>query len=280
MKPMDGEGLLAFSGGSTGMVFAHPAHEWFTFAALLRLQPDLYYLSPGIFGKDGFEEAFREKLAAIGFQGTVTFGAISETEIYERYLARDDDWFVTQRDAIAGWLGRLQPGLVFTDPFEWYNSAHDLVPLLVASAIESLPSQCPPISLAEHGVGVQTIARKERVTHNWPSVQLTDDEVDRKRQFLRDMNGFFEDVAQGVNDELQDVVKDWGEPEYYTEYYRWARANQAFTQPPEVGGWATYDQRGHLRVAAGRSQQAITFQEHFAPLAAKLLRQDSMSTIG
>ncbi|PQO41224.1 hypothetical protein C5Y96_00470 [Blastopirellula marina] len=277
---MDGENLLAPSGRPTGMVFAHPAHEWFTFAAVLRLQPNLYYLSPGIFGGDGFADAFREKLAAIGFRGTVTFGSISESEIYERYLAQDDDWFVTQRDAIADWLGALQPGIVFTDAFEWYNSAHDLVPLLVTSAVQCQPSDSPPISLAEHGIGLQTVPWQKRQTQDWPAVRLTDDEIACKRQFLGDMNGFFSGITQGVNDELQSVVKDWGEKEYQTEYYRWTSVTRTFGEPPKVGDWATYDQRGHLRVASGRSQQAITFHEHFAPLAAKLLREDSMSVIG
>ncbi|RCS53968.1 hypothetical protein DTL42_02055 [Bremerella cremea] len=277
---MDSESVLAETGRPTGMVFAHPAHEWFAFAALLRLQPNLYYLSPGIYATEGFENAFREKLAAIGFQGTVTFGAISESEIYERYLAHDNDWFVTQRNAIAAWLKQFQPGLVCTDPFEWYNSAHDLVPLLVASAVQCQSSQTQRISLAEHGLGLQTIAWQQRKTDDWPSVQLTADEVDCKRQFLRDMQGFVSGILQGVNDELQDVTKDWREREFYTEYYRWAPATRVFTVPPDVGGWPTYDQRGYWRVASGRAQQAITFQEHFVPLAEKLLRQSSMPAIG
>lgn len=277
---MDGENLLAATGRPSAMVFAHPAHEWFTFAALLRLQPNLYYLSPGIFYRDGFENAFRQKLAAIGFRGTVTFGSISESAIYEHYLARDDDWFVKQRNAIAAWLGQFQPGIVFTDPFEWYNSAHDLVPLLVASAVQCQSVQGREIVLAEHGIGLQTIAWQQRKTDAWPSVQLTVDEVDRKRQFLGDMNGFFSGTTQGVNDELQDVAKDWREREFFTEYYRWAPATRDFTVPPEPGGWPSYDQRGYLRVASGRAQQAITFQEHYAPLAEKLVRQGSMPAIG
>lgn len=277
---MDGENLLAPTGRPTGMVFAHPAHEWFTFAALLRLQPNVYYLSPGMFGEDGFEHAFRKKLEAIGFQGTVTFGSISESEIYRRYLAHDDNWFAAQRDAIAGWLEGLQPGIVFTDAFEWYNSAHDLVPLLVASAVQCPSLQNQRILLAEHGIGLQTIPWQNRKACDWSSVQLTADEVARKRQFLGDMDGFFSGITQGVNDELRNVVKDWGDREFYTEYYRRAPATRRFNEAPGAGGWATYDQRGHMRVAAGRSQQAITFREHYAPLAAKLLKQDYMSAIG
>lgn len=277
---MDDGNLLSPTDRPAGMIFAHPAHEWFTFAALLRLQPDLYYLSPGIFGGDGFENAFREKLAALGFRGTVTFGAISESEIYERFLARDDDWFVNQRNAVAAWLGHHGPGIVFTDPFEWYNSAHDLVPLLVASAVRCTTLQASGMSLAEHGIGLQTVAWQERQTHDWSSVKLTEEEVDRKRQFLGAMNGFFNGVTKGVSDELQDVVKDWSDREFSTEYYRWTASTRKFSVPPKVGGWATYDQRGVLRVASGRSRQAITFQEHFAPLAETLLREASIPTIG
>ncbi|GAA4428051.1 hypothetical protein [Bremerella cremea] len=277
---MDGETLLAQPHRSSAFVFAHPAHEWFTLAALLRLQPDIYYLSPGPFNDPEFESHFREAMTKIGYRGSITIAPIREEEVYTHYLRHDEKWFQEQRQRLASWLKEVEPSVIFTDPFEWYNSAHDLAPLLTSAALLSLGRGPGDVVLAEHGIAIQTVAPEVRDTSGWSKVMLTEEEEPAKAILLECMREFIQRSPYPITDDLAAIVGNWPSELIRTEFYRTAPVERSFLQPPVTKGWVTYDVRGQRRVAEGRSKEAISFGKHFAPLAKSLLRRHAAASIG
>ncbi len=255
----------------TATVFAHPAHEWFTLASVLRYQPEIYYLSRGAFGAPHFEGAFRAALAEVGFQGTVTFANEREEEVYQRLLRRDESWSHHCCGELREWLSAVRPQVVFVDAFEWYNSAHDLVPLLVTAALRSQEWRQPLPEIWEHGVGVHTIPPAQQQASGWPAITLDASELAAKMRLLETMDRLIESCGAQANDALTNVTAAWSGKQFRTEWYRRTSLSVDYTTPPLTHGWQTYDERGVRRVLAGRSRQAISFAEHFAPLAAALL---------
>lgn len=259
---------LVKAGGRTAVIFAHPAHEWFAMRALLDYQPDVYYLTRGAYTDPRFESAFRQMWTTAGFRGTMHFGSASEPEIFQRYLHHDHAWFTSRRDELADWLTQVDPELAFCDPFEWYNSAHDLVPLLLSSALAAQRRRLP--QLWEYGLAVHTIPPSLQPATGWPTLRLSDEELEIKRWLLGEMKQLSTAWAQGVNHELSTLTAPWTEEQLRTERYRPMPAWDFSMAPPQPP-WPTYDDRGKRRVAEGRSAEAICFESHFRPLAERLL---------
>jgi len=263
--------------GRTALIFAHPAHEWFTLRAMLRFQPDVYYLSRGAYTNADFDDAFCQAWENVGFRGTMTFGDASEADIFQHYLNHDHAWFAQRRDHLGHWLNKVQPNSVFTDPFEWYNSAHDAVPLLLASALQQ-QTTCKP-QLWEHGIAIHTIEPELQGNLDWPAAQLDEEELQIKRDLLVEMGKLSQTWAHNVNDELTSVVASWSETQIRTEYYRPVTEDYDFTSLPTEPIWDSYDKRGKKRVADGRASEAILFQQHFQPLAESLLSENQQADV-
>ena len=264
------------SGGQrVAMVFAHPAHELFASGIIQRVQPHILYITRADgAGCDGREEMARVALKEFGFHGTVTFLGVSEKEVHRRILTADLTYFLQLRDRVSDWLSDIGPDVILTDAFEWYNSLHDLCPLLVDSALQSLQlgsGACAAryeLSLAIHSLAEPPLPSSESdgATAAPLCHSLSPHEATIKQSVMQ--------VLGRQDDSLGSIVNGWDLKRCQQEFYQRVPADRDYRTAPKCGDWQTYDQHGKQRVKQGRYSQAILFKDHFVPLAEALLVAD------
>lgn len=262
-------------GNNVAMVLAHGNHELFAAGLIQQFQPDILYITRGRRPEDErTEEQARSVLKALEFGSKVTFLPVRETDIYGRLLARDAEWFATLRNHVAAWLYQVGADAVITDAFEWYNSVHDLCSLLVDAALETSPLlSAQKVQRYDLPLAFQTIVQydeSEFVDTGIPHHRYTlDAEESRSKR----------DIIQKVivsDQNVREVVSTWTAKRYEQEIYQPVPSTRDYGVVPPRNQWVTYDDYGKENVARGRYPQAITFQEHYAPIAVALFDGTSL----
>lgn len=259
---------------NTAMVFAHPAHELFVFGSVLRFQPDILFLSRGYrTGSLSGNESLQQVLQEFGFRGRVTVLPHEEGEIFARYLCGDFTWFAKLRDQVADWLSGVRPGTLFSDAYEHYNSAHDLCPLIVEAAVRKLPFR--PERRLEFPMAVYSLSHAQSNRYagrqtTWSRHFLSPSSLAAKRAIWDQVRAEAQQVDVPFRDGPAEITDAWPQERFATEYYQLTPHDREFDLPPSDICWADYDDRGRARVREGRAKQAITFAEHFVPLAQAL----------
>ncbi|CAL1125474.1 unnamed protein product [Cladocopium goreaui] len=252
------------------MVFAHGNHELFAAGLIQLYQPEILYLTCSSDSENDWIEAqVRTSLQSLGFEGCVTFLPVTEQEIYRRMLARDISWFAELRDRVGTWLSQLRPEVVFTDAFEWYNSVHDLCPLLVDAAIDSykiswlrVPRRYD-LPLAFQTTSAQRISGSDTPDFFILKHILTAEQSRRKRELVQHLTQ--------VDASVQDATSTWKQERYEREFYRSVPLGRDYRTAPLRDAWKTYDDHGLDNVRRGRYQEAILFHEHYVLIVNRCL---------
>ncbi len=261
-------------GDSVAMVLAHGDHELFAAGLIQHFQPNILYISRGRHPEDEqTEQQAREVLRGLELGSQVTFLPVRETDIYGRLLSRDIEWFATLRDHVAAWLCQTKADVIIADKFEWYNSIHDLCPLLVDAALET----CPLLSARnvrrfDLPLAFQTLdsGGEESVVDSGDSqhtYMLTPEESRRKWDAIQSVVGHDENVRL--------VTTAWSGERYLQEICEAVPATRDYRVAPPRDRWKTYDDHGTENVARGRYREAITFHEHYVPIAEALLEKET-----
>ncbi len=260
---------------NAAMVLAHGNHEVFLSGMIRQYQPHILYITCGSDAKnDWTKKQARAVLQTLALQSTVTFLPVTETEIYRHMLLGDMDWFEQFRDQVAQWLDEVRPDVIFTDAFEWYNSVHDLCSLLVDSAFQATRSRSSRRpDRHDLPLAFQTIpnlhAREFDDRENpFRCCSLTHDQSLQKRAIVKSL------AVHDAN--IRAVTAGWKTERYELEVYRPVPLRRDYRIAPRRNAWMTYDEHGKQNVSRGRYTQAISFREHFAPIAAALFGQVSL----
>ncbi len=266
------------------MVFSHHPHEIFATGMLLEYRPDLLFLSHA-HGYKKLEVQAKAGLDAIGFQGTVQFLEVSERVAYERLLESDFEWFRSMRDQVVEWLLRVRPTAVFSDAFECYNPIHDLCSLMVDSALKTIKPNSGFVTpqrfefpLAFGAKPGAIISASSDPEHRVIAHELTDEQIFMKRKrcglLIRDVP-----PDANVSDHPAKIVAGLHPDLFRREFFAPLPQDRNYWTAPPAGPWKTYDEHGRERVAAGRFARALTFAEHFAPMARSLFEASEVSPL-
>lgn len=264
--------------GRLAMVFSHHPHEVFATGLLLEFKPDLLFLSHA-HGDKNLEDQARAGLDAIGFEGTVQFLEVSEREVYARMIDGDFQWFESIRDQVTRWLEEKCPTAVMTDGFEAYNPVHDLCSLMVdASLIQiaatggSLAPSRFEMPLAFGSKAGALISESEDPEYPVFSYELSGHQKSMKKRrcqlLLRDVP-----VDMAVSDHPASIVAGIHPKLFEKEFFSPVPPDRNYCEFPLVGDWKTYDEHGRQRVASGQFKKALTFAEHFSPMARVMMEE-------
>ncbi len=248
------------------MVLGHGDHEVFLTGMIQQFQPHILYITCGPHAEnDLVKKQARAVLKSLAFRSTVTFLPVTEAEIFQHMLSDDSDWFERYRDQVAAWLNKVRPDVIFSDAYEWYNSVHDLCPLLVDSALQataSLASHRPArydLPLAFQTIPYRRAEEFDNGGTPFEYCSLTPEQTRQKRAIVR---------TQSLHDaNIREVTAGWPSQRYEQEVYRRVPAERDYRIAPCRDLWVTYDEHGTNQVRSGRYAQAISFQEHYAPIA-------------
>jgi hypothetical protein len=241
------------------VVVAHAAHLLTVVGMLLRWRPHVLVLNRAGVGP-GVEQPrlVREGLALLGLADQATEFGIVETESYPRALVHDFDYFLKIGDRIAAWLDAVEPEVVLGDAFELSNFQHDVGRFLLDRALRGrsvLNFEFPLSYQPSSGsllFGTLPAGPFEQLRLSAAEAALKREVVERAAAadpFVANVRAYF--------------------PSLETETYREVGAARDYTRPPaDVERY--YDRRGREEVAAGKYENAISFDEHFVPLVRAL----------
>ena len=260
------------------MVFSHHPHEIFATGLLLQFKPDLLFLSHA-HGDKNLESQARAGLDAIGFEGTVRFLEVSERVAYARMIANDFEWFESMRDQVGQWLEEKSPVAVITDGFEAYNPVHDLCSLMVDAALHQIATTSGSLApsrfempLAFGSKAGALISESDDADQPVFAYELTEHQVAMKKLrcqlLLRDVP-----VDMAVADHPASIVAGIHPKLFEKEFFAPVPHDRSYCELPPIGDWKTYDQHGRERVAAGLFRTALTFDDHFSPMARALFAE-------
>jgi hypothetical protein len=246
------------------VVFSHPNHELAVFGLLQRLKPNIIYLTDGG-GRQRVEET-KAGLGRIGLLDQATFLNHSEESFYQALIARDHAFFDEVKTELGALLETLEPGRIFCDAVEFYNPVHDLSLPIVRAAIPSADD----VSLFEVPLVYQKKTESEEYEvqrlplsrrDEQAELQLTAEELDHKvhaRDFI------YSSLAKQMGPLLSELPRGHTALEVVTP------AALGVPEPRE-DQTLRYEWRAELLRTRGEITTAITYANHYLPVASELL---------
>jgi hypothetical protein len=244
------------------VVVAHPAHILTIGGLIQRYQPGILVCNSSESSNAGPQKKIVQAgLALLGIRDSPAFLDIDEPEAYGWAHARNWSPFTRIRDSIARWLTAVQPDVVLGDAFECANYQHDVVRLMLDSALQRSQSKMGTVTNYEFPLVCRTVCHPESVQYQmFPSgnierLQLTSEEIARKEQLIH--------WAWPQSEFIAEVAPMF--PPLDSEPIRKVAPDRDYTQVPE-GLLKHYDRRGQEMVAQGIHKRPIRFEKHFLPL--------------
>jgi hypothetical protein len=248
---------------ASALIVAHPGHEIRAYGWYEQAKPTLFVLTDGG-GSNGDSRLHHSRVVAesVGAPVSPLFGSFSDRETYDAILARDPVPFLNWTSRLAAALQVLDPAVVVVDSWQMYNVGHDLVHVMARVAanhvsrrrgrdIRVIEFDPAPAALA----GPAPPRAKEAFR-----VELDDPALARKLTAAKEF--------VSLQRELNAVVASEGLEAQRTEVYRETCDFSALTVPE--GAVPAYERFGEQRVATGRYQECIRWNQHVAPIVAAL----------
>ncbi|SRR6266436_1114907 len=257
-RSFHGKGVPAF------VVFSHPNHELAILGLLQRLRPRIVYLTDGG-GRKRVSET-EEGLASIGLLNQATFLNYAEYTFYDSLLACDYMFFKNISDQVGALLDCYRPAQILCDAVEFYNPIHDLTFAIVRGALQSkdeTPVFEVPLayqkSMRPGDYEIQRLPasrRKDQI-----ETQLTEDELDNK---LKARDHIYTSLLNQMGPLISKLSRDHLGLEVVAP---------AIPSLPKLSGdrILRYEWRAELLRSLGKIQNAITYSQHYAPMASALL---------
>jgi hypothetical protein len=247
------------------VVFSHPNHELAIFGLLQRWRPSLVYLTDGG-GSDRVAET-RIGLESIGLLERATFLNHAENLFYRALLDRDVDYLERVSDEVARVIETTRPSRVLCDAVEHYNPVHDLsLPIVLRALRRAGPTtgdtpvfEVPLIHQVQSAKGeVYAVQRPAATGPSDVWLELTPDEVAAKRTAR---SGVYTLLAAQLGPIIGDLSDDHLAREVVIP---------AGSPTRHARGVLRYEWRAERLRAEGTIERAITFEEHFLPVASSL----------
>jgi len=249
------EPLTAFS--RFALVVGHPGHELRVFGWMSQNKPEVFVITDGSGSHDISRILSTEKtIRRVGAVPGELFGCISDAEIYAAILGKNFPWFLRLLDGLADSFIKNRIDFVAGDATEGFNPTHDLCRSLVNAAV----------LMAERATG-KTIANYEFYLSEWEQNReephggrclhlRLDDEL------LRDKLNSAEDYIE-LRSEVRKGIAQRGREYFRTECLRKITGPLS---PCQDSGKALYETWGEQRVAKGKYESVIRFQDHILPI--------------
>lgn len=257
------------NGQKVAFVFAHPAaHELLVAGLMQRSHADVLFVTQADSGSPGSSDIARECLEELEVCRSLEFLEMSEVESYSRAFRGDLGYYTEYRHRILDWLLRVQPDVIYGDAFELTNFHHDLTRMLLDDAIREYQRHHSNVENYEIAIASRTSDKMSSfLTQEFTSgssevYQPTPEEVRGKEMMLKIIGKKKPAVLLG--------------PQFYDlnrEVYRGVPNDRDYTfSPPEFK--RHYDEWGLQMVKRGKYEQAVLFDQHFAPIVRHLRSLD------
>ncbi len=256
--------LLLAPGATTLFVFSHPNHELAVFGLLQRLRPRLVYLTDG--GGEQRVAQTREGLARIGLADQATFLNYAEQTFYDALLARDVRLFEDVAGRVREQCHAVQPRQVFCDAVEFYNPLHDLSLPIVSAALRETPEAVFEVPLV-----YQTAASRETYAVQRLPPSRRDGQIELALS-AEELAGKQHARAHGyamVQQQMGPVLSELTDEHLAREI-----VVPAPVALPTPGPDCTlrYEWRAQRLLESGAIARAITYADHYLPVASALFR--------
>lgn len=258
-------GLELAPSAKTVAVFSHPNHELAIFGLLQRLRPQLVYLTDGG-GPDRIRET-RRGLESIGLAEHAHFLDYSEQSFYEALLAGDLGLYDEVADRVRRRFHEIEPRQVFCDAVEFYNPLHDMSLPIVSAALNGRLAA----AVFEVPLVYQTAAEGEayEVQRMPPSRRAGQFEV---RLLERELT-----AKQRARDRGYSLLQEQIGPLLSTLSDAHLAREVVAPAPPSLPTPGPdcvlrYEWRAQRLLERGEIERAITYAEHYLPVASSLFR--------
>ena len=238
------------------LVVGHPGHELRLFRWLEHAKPLVCVLTDGSgSGSSRINSSF-DLLAATGCAAGPVMGRFTDAEIYDLMLRGEVSPLVEITERIAQSLFEHGIRSLVSDAFEFYNPTHDLcsiVAFLATARAEAMGGL--PIALYDYAVTAAA-------SGSGAFIDLSEEDVERKLRAAHQ----FQNLRNDVNDLLALVGRD----ELSREIVRPVSRPTTLPAPEDK---PFYEMHGERRVASGRYQRVLRYEEHFVEFVRRLAAQ-------
>jgi len=245
------------------MVFSHPNHELGMYGLAQKVRPHFVFLTDGN-SQRRFGES-RAGLAAIGLEEQATYLKVREGSVYEAFLDRDAAFFRDLVERVRAVVDAVEPEQVFCDAVEFYNPSHDMSLPVTRAALAGRPDpelfEVPLIYERKSGSPkyvMQRVVPSRR--DDAVRIELTQEEAARKLHARDEIYGL-------LREDLGERICGISAEDLALEEVRPADAGPS-ALPDECV--LRYEYRGELLKQSGEVQRALTYSDHYLPVAREL----------
>jgi LmbE family N-acetylglucosaminyl deacetylase len=244
------------------MIFSHPNHELGLYGFEQRVRPSFVFLTDGSTEKRIGES--KAALDAIGLLEKARYLLYPESSIYERMLDGDVAYFEEIVERVRAVVDEIEPEQVFCDAVEFYNPTHDISLPITRAALAGRPDvEVFEVPLAyQPSNGADTIMQRVMPSRREEaiSIRLTPEATAAKRR-ARD------EIYSVLRADLGETICGIAEEQLAIEEMRPADRG---LQPVPGECRLRYDERGRLFLERGEVDRALTWAEHYRPVAERL----------
>jgi len=244
--------------GRAALVVAHPGHELALTGWLTMSQPTVFVITDGSGQRSRSRlHSTTKVLLGTGARPGSIYGHLSDTQVYEAMLRNDVDLFLRMTFELADWIWLDGVDYVVGDSAEGYNPMHDVCRVIVGGAVE-LASRLRgrPVGNYEYVVTGQRIDCMTGRCGGTIKLELNDDALERKVTAAR----AYPEMAS----EVEGAIQRDGFEAFRHECFH--PVGNRMRWIPERNGKPYYEEHGRSRVAAGKYDRSVRYEEHIVPL--------------
>ena len=235
------------------LIVGHPGHELRLFRWLELAQPTVCVLTDGSgSGRSRIASSFH-LIEATGSTAGPVMGSFTDAAMYDAIMQQDVAPVASVIEAIAESLVEKGVQCVVADAFEFYNPTHDLCSIIATLAASRANAQSGR-TIGRYDYAVTLAASAAGIV-----LDLNTSDVDRKLASAYQ----FENLTKDVDDLLAVV----GQREIARECLRPTSLRIDLPAPVRKPHYETH---GEERVASGRYQRVLRYEEHFVPFVEAL----------
>ncbi len=243
----------------TAFIFSHPNHELASIGLITRLNPyRIIYITDG--GGEKRCNETRDVLNSLGLADNVVFMNLSEDSFYEAIASSDCKYFESISRYIRTELSYEVPRYIFCDAVEFYNPTHDMTYPIVKSL--NLSSTVFEIPLVYQDLTGNTVIQNppESLKINSVCISLTEKEEELKSYL-------FKSKYHSLGEEMEYLISS----DINLTKFEWVIKDRGFPIFPMHDQAIRYDVRGSELAAQNMCNVAITYKDHYVPLATMIL---------
>lgn len=235
------------------LIVAHPGHELRLHRWLEVAQPVVFVLTDGSGASNESRiPSTRALLERTGARAGTVFGALTDREAYRAILEGDVRSFTAITLDIARALAESRTEMVVADVWEGYNPVHD-----VCRAVADL-AVARAVTLGAGGIRSYTYAVTTPAASTGAPGEVVVPLDDAALTRMLDAAAAYAELRQEADRLISSFGRESLRKEVLTPW-------QPRLAPPAMESKPHYEQYGEERVAAGRYDMILRYEEHVAP---------------